>query len=127
MDDSFIFRPTKVEIKHDNEYYTMIGSEDYIDKYNNPRIKDDSNSNILAKKIVRVDNTIKYMVKLNNNGKIYNPISIYGEEKQSTFLDSICKTSDKFIEVNIKVFESYIQFLKTKNKAWLQNAEREIL
>jgi hypothetical protein len=127
MDDSFIFKPTIKNTTHNNEYYTILGSEDFIDDNNNPRIKNNDNTQILAKKVVRSDNSIKFLVKLSNNGKIYNPISIYGEERQSNFLDSVCKSSDKFIEVNGKVFEAYIKFLKTKNKLWLHNAEREML
>jgi len=80
---------------------------------------------ILAKKILRSNNTYKYMIKKDTNGKLFNPISIYGQEQDKTFLDRVCRSNSKFIEVNQKTFDYYVQFLSTKNLAYLNNAERE--
>jgi hypothetical protein len=52
-------------------------------------------------------------------------MSIYGQENNSTFLDRVCRASGKFKDVNYKTFDLYVNFLKTKNVAWLHNAERE--
>lgn len=108
-----------------NEYYTMMGLEDYIDQNQNPRCSDESSNNVLAKKIYRTNSSIRYCIKIDNNGKIYNPISIYGDTKQSSFLDRVCRFQNKYKDVNYKAFEMYIRFLKTKNLAWLHNVERE--
>ena len=68
----------------------------------------------------------KYVIKLSNNGKLYNPISVLGEEKTFTFLDKICRSNNRFKTVNEKAFNWYIQFLRSKNLAWFYNAEREM-
>lgn len=124
--DNFIFEQSTRTPTQENEYYTLMGMEDFQDSLNNPRINNSNDNKILAKKIVRDDNSVKFSIKLGNNGKVYNPISIYGEEKKNNFLDRICRSSNKFKEVNFKAFELYVKFLKTKNIAWLHNAEREI-
>ena len=106
------------------EFYTIISNHDYIDDQDNPRTKT-LNNKTLAKKITRDDGTIRYTIKLSNNSKLYNPISIYGQEKQQNFLDKICRSSDRFKEVNLKTFELYLSFLKSRNISYLNNAERE--
>lgn len=126
MDNTFVFEHTPREVKKENEFYTLNGLEDYKDTENNPRINQENDSKVLAKKIVREDNSIRFSVKLGNNGKMYNPVSIYGEEKNSNFLDRICRNTNKFRDVNSKAFDLYVKFLKTKNIAWLNNAEREM-
>jgi hypothetical protein len=106
------------------EFYTIINNHDYIDDQDNPRTKT-LNTKTLAKKITRDDGTIRYTIKLSNNNKLYNPISIYGQEKQQNFLDKICRSSDRFKEVNLKTFDLYLSFLKSRNISYLNNAERE--
>ena len=128
MSDSFIFNPLNDAEQlalEKNEFYSSMGSQDYLDDQNYPRISKENDKRILAKKITREDGSIKYSIKLTNNGKMQNPLSMYGVEKDNTFLDRVCRSNDKFKEVNYKVFDLYINFLKTKNIAWLHNAERE--
>jgi hypothetical protein len=109
-----------------DEFYCVRGQEDFLDSNNNPRCNNETSDKVLAKKIVRDDGAIKYSLKLDNNGKIFNPISIYGSTKISSFLDRVCRSQNKYKEVNLKAFNMYLSFLKTKNIAWLHNAEREI-
>ena len=80
---------------------------------------------VYAKKIQRKDGSYKLSIRTGTDGKLYNPMSIYGKEKASTLLDNVCKSNDKFKTVNEKTFTWYTQFLKTKNMAHLYNAERE--
>jgi hypothetical protein len=108
------------------EYYTIIGQQDFVDNNGYPRIETDSSNKIVAKKIIKTDGKTRYAIKIGVNNKLINPVSIYGEEKQSSFLDSVCRASNKFIDVNPKTFELYLNFLKTKNTSWLYNAEREL-
>lgn len=108
-----------------NEFFTVLGSEDFMDSNSCPRITKDTDNRILAKKIIRDDGSTKYSIKTDASGKFQNPISMYGIEKSNNFLDRICRSSDKFKEVNMKTFNMYITFLRTKNPAWLHNAERE--
>lgn len=107
------------------ELYTLDGDSDFLDKNDNPRSKTD-NDKVLAKKIHRDDGTIKFMIKRDGSGKLFNPLSIYGDNQSraANFLDKTCKDF-KFRTVNMKIFEYYVNFLRTKNLSWLYNAERE--
>lgn len=123
----YIFTPQKVldttGPKYD-EFYGNSEDYDYLDASNNPRLNEDSNRT-LAKKLIRDDGTYKYLVKTNASKKFYNPLSMYGKsEIGSTFLDKTCKDF-KFKAVSQKIFDSYVNFLRTKNVSWLYNAERE--
>lgn len=127
--DNFIFKPSSLFSKKSNneesvEFYTLRGTESFVDESNRPRSSEE-NSTVLAKKITRKNGTIKYSIRLGNNGKFYNPVSIYGQEKTHTFLNRICRSNDRFKEVGQKVFDMYLEFLNTKNVSWLINAERE--
>jgi len=127
--DDFIFEAKQnqeVETNKKNEYYCVVGSQEFLDESNNPRVKNEDDSRVLAKRIYRDDGTSRLSIKLSNTGKIQNPLSIFGIEKQTTFLDRVCRSQNKFKEVNMKVFNFYLSFLRTKNVAWLHNAEREM-
>lgn len=124
--NNFIYEPkTSTEALAGAEYYSVEGHHDYIDNNFNPRINNETDSRVLAKKIIRDDGSIKYSIKTDAGGKFQNPVSIYSQEKNINFLDRICRSSDRFKEVNFKTFNMYLTFLKTKNLAWLHNAERE--
>jgi hypothetical protein len=106
------------------EFYTVVGQEEFLEGDNPRRHNDDSH--VYAKKIQKKDGTYKTMIRVANNGKLYNPVAIYGEEKSNNFLERVCRANDKFRPVNNKAFEWYIKFLSTKNMAWFYNAEREV-
>lgn len=125
-DSNFIFQNIKRDNVLKDKYYTIIGLEDSLDKDDFPRVHDNDNAKILAKQSIRQDNSIRYSIKIGNNNKIYNPVSIYGQEPENTFLDRVCRSNSKFKDVNAKTFDLYINFLKTKNMAWFHNAEREM-
>jgi hypothetical protein len=123
MDD---FNQTKVKNIPEEEFFTLYGQEDFLDNDNNPRCNSVTSDKVFAKRSFRNDGSTKYSIKLDNNGKIYNPTSIYGNAKTSSFLDRVCRSQNKFKEVNQKAFDMYIKFLKTKNLAWFHNTEREV-
>lgn len=110
----------------DSKFYTIIGDEDYLDDDMNPRLKQDNNKTI-AKALKRSDNlSYRYFIKIGAYGKIYNPVSIYDpDSKQPKFMTRVRKSEWEFQEVSPKVFDYYINFLRTKNVAWFNNAERE--
>ena len=125
----YIFSPKDVneeQINNQNEYYCIHGSQEFLDSNRNPRVTQESDPRVLAKKVFRDDGSFRMSIKLSNNGKIQNPMSIYGVEKQTSFLDRVCRSQNRFKEVNMKVFNLYINFLRTKNVAFLHNAEREM-
>ena len=125
MQESYIYNPGVDKNSFVNEFYTLMGMEDFIDKNNNPRLNEPDNENVFAKKTVRSDGSVRYSARLSKEGKMLNPVSIYGQEINSNFLDRVCRSSGKFKDLNYKAFDMYINFLKTKNAAWLHNAERE--
>jgi hypothetical protein len=118
------FNSKQIDSENESEFYTIVGLEEFLDDNNTPRLSSESES-AFAKKTIRKDGSIKYTLKLSTNGKLYNPVSMYGKEQETTFLNRVCRSNNKFVEVNQKVFDWYVQFLKTKNTAWLNNAERE--
>jgi hypothetical protein len=130
MNNDFIFNAVNsyssgLKTEKTDQFYSIIGSEDYLDENNCPAIKLENDTRVLAKKTLRKDGSIKYSIKLTNGGKMQNPLSIYGTKKDNNFLDRKCRSNNSFKEVSYKVFDLYMNFLKTKNTAWLHNAERE--
>lgn len=68
---------------------------------------------------------VNYYVKM-ASGTILNPNSMYAEFKHQK-RSKIGEKIYQFQRVGKKVFEYYLQFLKTKNATWLANAQREYL
>lgn len=120
----FIFQSIDQQTLLENEYFCLHGLQDYFDAQGFPRCKED-NKNILAKKIARLDNSIRHMIRISKDGQLHNPVSIYDDETHQPNKSYINNNSVKFKRVSSKVFEMYLNFLKTKNTAWLHNAERE--
>jgi hypothetical protein len=96
-----------------------------MDDNNNPRL--DSEDKALAKKVSVDGGSPKFYIKVGTYGKIYNPIGLYSEGHSEKFLAKIGRKQFEFKEVNQKIFDMYIAFLSTKNLAWLNNAERELI
>jgi DUF1365 family protein len=95
------------------EFFTLNGMEDFT-KDDHFMIKDKTSTNIFAKRILRKNGTLKYMIRLSSNGKLFNPVSIYGQEQDKSFLDRVCRSNNKFVEVNSKTFDWYTKFLMIK-------------
>jgi len=107
----------------ETQMYTVAGEHDIFIENMPARQKDDHK--VYAKKIQKQDGSYKYMIRTAKDGKFFNPVSMYGEEKATTFLDSVCKSNDKFRTVSEKTFQWYLKFLSTKKENWLHHAERE--
>ena len=119
-----LFKNTEKDETVDTEFFTTTDKADFTDENGFSRSKIDSES-VLAKKNIRKNGSIKYIIRLGNNGKFLNPFSIYDREHDNIFINKVCRSNNKFKEVNAKVFGFYMEFLNTKNIAWLNNAERE--
>lgn len=121
--DSFIVDKSKTTTKEkaEDSYYTFFGSEDYLDDDGCTRQKTEQN-NTFAKV-----QSGKYYVKTGLDNRLYNPIGMFSEGQHSKVLSKIGKNEFNFKRVNSKVFNLYLTFLKTKNLAWLNNANRELL
>lgn len=107
-----------------SEFFTVIGEEQITVDGKPCRTQEDDM--VYAKRLQKKDGSYRNFIKVSSNGKLYNPISVYGSEKTNTFLDSVCRSKDKFKSVNDKAFNWYVQFLSSKNLGWLYNAEREV-
>jgi hypothetical protein len=107
-------------------FYTSLGKHDFLE--NNIPMKNQEDESVYAKKIIRSNGTIKYLIRLDYSAKFFNPFSIYDKEDQRQsveFLNSVCRNNKKFKEVSGKVFSFYIEFLSSKNMSCFYNAERE--
>jgi hypothetical protein len=126
LDSSFIFkRPVDTEKQEENvEYFTILDKQDYLNQEANPCLKNDG-TKACAKIVTNyLNNTKKYFIKIDHNGKLINPMSIYTSDKDH-FVRELGKKI-RYKSVSPKVFETYMYFLRTKNIAWLNNAEREM-
>jgi hypothetical protein len=107
------------------ECFTVLGQQEYFDANNRPRT--DNEEKALAKSVVVDNRSPKYYIKVGTYGKIYNPIGLYTEGHSEKFLAKIGRKQFEYQEVNQKIFDMYVNFLTTKNSAWLNNAEREMI
>lgn len=123
MKDIFQIQRNKDEKESLYTYYTVLGSHSSLDSDGNPLCDNQSKSLAYTKSS---DNDKQYYIKIGTYGKIFNPIGLYSEGKQNKFLSKIGKDEYSFTRVNNKVFDMYLNFLRTKNIAWLNNAEREL-
>lgn len=105
-------------------YYTVVGKQDSFDEDENP-ILEKNTSEALAKKTVSSVKT-RYFIKTGPYGKIFNPIGIFSEGRSNKFLRQTGKPEWEFTEVNQRVFNLYLSFLRTKNVAYINLAEREM-
>ena len=127
MSEQFIYNPIqKSAEKQNDKFYGAIQDYDFIDSDNNPRINTESDKRVLAKIKYRTNNKEKYLIKIDNTKKMFNPLSPLSENKNNKLLDQYAANSDTFTEVSRKAFDYYLTFLRTSNPSWIHNAEREI-
>lgn len=122
-----IFSPNKNQDNISNkstELFTILGSHTFIDDADRPRVNADKDA--LAKKLITNDST-KYYIKIGHNGRIFNPMGMFSEGKNNKFLSQAGRKEYEFKQVNRDIFDMYVNFLSTKNIAWLNNAERSLI
>jgi hypothetical protein len=80
---------------------------------------------ITAKSYIK-DNSSDFFVKVNQNNQIYNPTdSLYLQDSlRSARQQGMATTPYKFIRITLEGFDYYLSFLRTKNSAFLKQAER---
>lgn len=64
-----------------------------------------------------------FSVRFDNQGKLYNPYGMYNDHPDKRNLGF---TKD-FRKVTEAVYKNYMEYLRTKNQAWLTNAERGLI
>ena len=106
--------------------YTVRGREDFVDQ--NGCFQINYQPVEQAKKnpyVHAIKHNNRYLVKLGENGKLFNPYGLYSEGMETK--QRVGRPTWKFINTTENNFKQYITFLKTKNEVFLKNAEREII
>ena len=85
-----------------NEYYCMVGNEDFIDDSHRPR-KEEEDASVMAKRSLKSNGSLRLQIRIDKYKKLYNPN-----------------------DVGIKAFDLYLSFLKNNNPNFLRQAEREL-
>ncbi len=122
--DDFSVKPQ--EDNYSSQYFTVIGNHDYLDDDKNPRLNEDNEDSVMAEKVIYKDGREAYYARVGAYGKLYNPIGMFTEGRMKKYLAKFGKREWTLKKVNPKVFEFYVSFLRTKNLAWFNNAEREM-
>ena len=106
----------------DDDGYPVLWSAQYEDDI----VPSDERDNAFAKQVLFEDGEhtqVKYFVKRGPTGRLLNPLGIFDDRHQKTRLGL---NTISWREVPKLAFTYYIKFLKSKNQAWLQHAEREV-
>jgi len=133
--DNFIFSQEKAS--NDNQYYSLIGQEDFLDENSNPRIHNEEDPRVVAKTTKNKKskhfndniNFTRYYIKINPNLEVFNPIEYLTsikDKKTFSHIHNVCKQSWYFKEVDSNLFNKYLTFLKNKNIHLLKDIERQI-
>jgi hypothetical protein len=125
MTESFIFQNSKTkESTLKSKFFSTIKDYDFIDEENQPCLIDENDSRVMAKAKLKNNNSYKYMIRLDNLRKIYDPTMDMSENKNKN-LFKVDGSEIEFKEVSKPTFDLYLSFLKTMNVSWIRNAERE--
>lgn len=125
MNDYIFKQQTENDKNNTSLYFTVLGEEDFMDNNQLPRCKE-LTEKVYAKETINELGVKRYHIRLSLSNKLYDPTSIYGLDKTKSFLDSTVRDPNRFKTVNFKTFSLYLSFLKTKNRSYLFNAEREV-
>ncbi len=111
--------------------YTVTGKEDYLEDKSYPCLKITSKKaeespEAHAMKITIGDRT-KYYAKRGKHGRLFNPVGMFTEGMAAKRLGHAGRLEWRFVEIGERAFTFYRNFLRTKNIAYLHNAERELL
>lgn len=78
-----------------------------------------------AKKVRTENGIVRYYIKTDANGQLFDPWGPTSEGTENKFTKHSGRNRWVFKETKVKGFEFYLMFLKTKNRAWRLNAQRE--
>lgn len=101
----------EVELTEDTEYFTIKGKQDFWDKNGYPA-QNEANYLTYAKRT-----GTKLLLRIDDRGEFINPVGLYAQKNKL----------DRFIVVPPKAFESYLNFLKTKNNVHFIQATRNVV
>lgn len=129
----------------DGVFYTIMSNHDYLDAQGNPCITISSSGKEIEKDIFTVakenhkvyaystsyinpdnDTSYRFYLKRGKHGRLFNPVGLYSEGNSTKVLKHAGKPEWSFQSVPEDCFKLYLSFLRTKNEAYLSNAEREV-
>jgi|TARA_R110000824_G_scaffold10866_1_gene47555 hypothetical protein len=131
--DIFIIDPSKEPPEERTvTVYTIIGQEDYIEDGSElPCLSidlDEANIDPYAHAMkIGGEAGCRFFVKQGPYGKLFNPLGFFSEGQESKVSRHRGHLEWKLKEVKEKVFNFYVNFLRTKNLSYIHNAERELL
>lgn len=105
--------------------YTMKGTPGCEAEEDGFTLEDETNPLAYAKQVNNGAKT-KYFVKANKYGHVYNPLGMYETDRKTKVNPRYGMKSFDYRQVSKEVFTMYLNFLNTKNNAWLLNAERSM-
>ena len=111
--------------RRDVRTYTLFGKHDFLSDDEEPLLFEETDKLAYAKKVWINNGHPKYYIRRTTEGTLYNPIGLDPETQHNKTIHHAVRTDSDFVPVNKKVFELYIQFLKTKNPGFLRSAQRE--
>ena len=119
------------ETKRKEIVYTITGQQDYLEDDRYPCVQMDAetakeSSSAFAMQIT-IGKRTKYYAKRGRHGRLYNPLGMFSEGMAAKRLGHAGRLEWRFIEIGERAFAFYRDFLRTKNIAYLHNAERELL
>lgn len=88
-------------------YFTIKGKEDRVE--NGFPVQDKENQFTYAKQT-----GLRKMVRIDDRGELMNPIGMYPQKIKL----------DRWISISNSAFQSYLDFLRTKNALFLRQAQR---
>ena len=130
--DVFVIDPSKEPPEErTGTVYTVIGKEDYIEEDSGlPCLKvalEEAKANPYAHAMkIEGEAGTRCFVKQGAYGKLFNPLGLYSEGRESRMRSHTGRLEWELKEVKEKVFNFYVNFLRTKNLFYITNAEREL-
>lgn len=115
----------------DHEYYDVV---DDTNPLSFPALNDiefdngsilyaENRDEALAKTVQYTDQKVVYYTKQGMDTRLYDPLGMFSERHKRKGMGK--QTYFKYIKVNKKTFMAYVNYLRTKNRAYLLEAERE--
>ena len=73
-----------------------------------------------------INTVYNFYIKMSTTGELYNPWGMYTEGQANRYAKHAGQPAWKYCKISEVCFEYYLKFLRTHNKAYLLNAEREV-
>lgn len=82
----------------------------------------------LSKNITNKNLNYSYYIKASPNKVLHDARKLYAlkDDPDHSYINNVCKSDHSFIQVTESIFNKYLNFLKTNNIQWLNQAQREV-